>query len=362
MNMKRLRLPAMTALLIVVLGLAARLYLAAAFVGNYDERSYEIVSSVMRAGGNVYGSTDRYNYSPVWAYVLLLLDHIRTLTGLPAHLVIRGALSLVDTAAAIVLAAIAARVTPGGGLPTLAAYFLNPVAVLIVGYHGQFEALASLPILIAVWLREYQVSTSRLVTWALGALSLLVKHLLVFQVWMLYTFAFGRYARVTAAALAGVAFAVSFAPFWSGGSAGIVRNVLGYGGLPGIYGFGAVLPRVVTLPMFAAAMTILPNVARDRLGLRLPDSLTLSAVALLVMIDGIGEQYFLVPILFGAVHPRRGFWLYTVVAGTFLLASPNNVAVLPPFVPWSAVWLAAAVWCADLLVAARRQRALAQAT
>src|SRR5262245_54515821 len=80
----------------VVIGMGLRLYLAYTHAGNYDQQSYEIVAAIARRGGNVYAETSRYNYSPVWLYVLLLLKNISLISGLAFPFVIRAFLTLVD--------------------------------------------------------------------------------------------------------------------------------------------------------------------------------------------------------------------------------------------------------------------------
>jgi hypothetical protein len=237
---------------------------------------------------------------------------------------------------------------PGRERATFAAYFLNPVGILLVGYHGQLEGLAALPILVAIWLQGRSRAPSLALTWALGTLSLLVKHLLAFQVWMLFTYSFSRVGRLAASALAGAVLVLSFWPFREAGDA-IVRDVVTRAGLPGIWGFGSLLPRVLSLPLFAGTMTALPTVARERLGLGLPQAMSLSALMLLAMIDGIGNQYFLVPIIFGSFAPGLAYWGYTATATVFLLASTDNVGILPLVIPWNVVWVSVLAWTVEML-------------
>jgi hypothetical protein len=96
-------------------------------------------------------------------------------------------------------------------------------------------------------------------------------------------------------------------------------------------------------------------VASRRAGASLAAAMRLSAVALLATVFGIGEQYFLIPIIFSSAFGGRWFWLYTCAATLFLLASPNNVGLiaLPPL--WNLVWLAAVAWLVALLYASARR-------
>src|SRR5690349_18200368 len=65
----------------LLIGFGLRFFLAAAYHGNFDEDSYEIVVGIMQRGGNIYTETARYNYSPAWALVLFGLNGVAGLFG-----------------------------------------------------------------------------------------------------------------------------------------------------------------------------------------------------------------------------------------------------------------------------------------
>src|SRR5205085_9155831 len=94
--------------------------------------------------------------------------------------------------------------------------------------------------------------------------------------------------------------------------------------------------------------------------LRLPlvGALELAAVALVALLPGVSEQYFLLPIIFGSVLLPRWYWPYTACVTLFLLQSADNVQWLPQgTVPWNVVWIPALAWLlSDLLVAIVRGR------
>lgn len=221
-NVRRLLLP-----LLVGIGLGLRLYLAAAFHGNYDQDSYEIVVSILRHGGNVYAETSRYNYSPLWAYSLLALSGLADLLRLPYHLVIRSFLTVISGVTALLIARLS---SPRNAI----IYWLNPVTILLVGFGGQFETLAALPILIAM------VAPRR--TWPVGTLALVIKQITLPAVWML--FALTEKPRRSVLWMAGslVAFALTFFPFAQGSLDGIIQNVFLYRSGQGWFGLSLFLP------------------------------------------------------------------------------------------------------------------------
>ena len=58
---------------VLVAGTIARFW-AGTLGHNFDFDSYRVVADLMAQGKNVYASTDRYNYGPVWFTVIHALD------------------------------------------------------------------------------------------------------------------------------------------------------------------------------------------------------------------------------------------------------------------------------------------------
>lgn len=185
-----------------------------------------------------------------------------------------------------------------------------------------------------------------------------MKHLNVFIVLALFLVVgstLRRTAVLFAAALA--LFGASFLPYLSAGFDGIVKNVLLYRGLSHPYGLATFLPRNVLFVVFVAVLSATPFLARRLLRLGPVETLELTTVALLVFIPGIGEPYFLLPVLFGAARRNLGWIVFTVVATCFLPFGPFGVLGTPGPQPWNAVWLALVFWLAlDVVRAVRARR------
>ncbi|CAM8376021.1 hypothetical protein MCEMHM7_00896 [Candidatus Methylopumilus planktonicus] len=62
-------------LLFAAFGLGIRLFCASRGY-NWDVDSYRVVADIVARGGNVYQETGRYNYGPIWFYILHWLDQI----------------------------------------------------------------------------------------------------------------------------------------------------------------------------------------------------------------------------------------------------------------------------------------------
>lgn len=309
--------------------LLLRLVLASIAPTNFDQDSFQIVAGILQHGGNVYAETARYNYSPLWAYTLLALSGLAQLTHLPLPAIVRILLTLIDGINALLIAKAS---TPRNGL----LYWLNPVSILLVSVHGQFETLALLPILLALVTPRH--------TWLLGTLSVLVKHLTLPFAWSLLVYEYRPRRAVLALIGSGAIFALTLSPFveaWQG----ILYNVILYNSVMHVWGLWFV--PALAFPLLAAGIIGIPLYARSRWSLS--TSLLLTAVWFLVFTPRIGEQYFLLPILFGSLAPSRGLAFCSVTTTLFLLSSPNNLQVLalPPL--WYAVWLSLFVWLGAIL-------------
>lgn len=340
-------------------GFGLRLWLAIGNYGNYDQTSFRIVAEIMERGGNVYAETTRYNYAPLWAWLLLALLKVSQLLGAPLYATVKVFLVLVDAGNTALVGVIAGRVRPGAGALAAGAYALNPVAVMLVGHHGQIEPLAALPLLGAIALVLGPASPRRQAAiWGLVVLSLLAKHIVFFIAFGVLVFAFrGVLKPILAFGGALVVFGLSFLPFVSSGREGIVRNVLGYAGA-GFHRYGlAVLPRPLSFALLFGVLLALPFVARDRLKIDAARTASLLAVGTMALLPRMGENYLLVPALFGSLDPGLGWAAFAGVGYYFLLHGPNNLQALPGPFPFALLWATLFGWFLLDLVRASRRRA-----
>jgi|GEM_PF-5102278 len=240
---------------------------------NWDVVSYDIVGQIAANGGNVYAETTRYNYAPIFMQIEALAWRIGQLTPYPRQtlrLFIMTLLTLTDIG-------IFAYVKKKAGLLWAALFFLNPVTLIITGYHNQFDNMAVLVSFLAAecmirgqrgaaraaetkinnhhgmgssidQARVNQAGNNRAgvnqtganqagVSWnrwdtaaiALLTLSLCVKHLLyAYPAWLLFTQRLPRRKKPAYVILPPLLFLASFLPYWKDGSAGILSNVFLY--------------------------------------------------------------------------------------------------------------------------------------
>ena len=171
--------------LVFALVLVVRVALASQFTGNYDTQSYIFAAEAVLAGQNVYTSTDRYNYSPAWSFVVAGLWGAAR-PNVKLFIVLVGLLQTAcDVATAWLVFLLARRRL---ALPVEASrraallFFSNPVSVAVSCVHGQFDGIAVLLLLaaLAVATGEGGEKKGPAVGVLLGA-SLIVKHVTAFH-------------------------------------------------------------------------------------------------------------------------------------------------------------------------------------
>ena len=329
-------------LMVVALGVGMRLYLAYAYHGNFDQYSYEVVTNYMADGKNIY-FTERYNYAPLWAYILFLLRGLSEWARLEFHFVVRSFLTLVDIANGVLVGLIAVQVGRARSVKSgLAVYLVNPVSFLLIGYHGQFENLAMLPLLLAVYLHtRQQQRTSLTVLWLLGTLAMVIKHNSIFGVWMLFVYASKKVRRALLLMTAsGLVFLLTFLPYLPEGREAVAGNVFFYQSFQGDYGLGVLIPAGAHKLAFFALLGVLPFMAKNLLKLPVERGMAISFIALVVMTYGFAEQYLIMPVIWGSIFLSNGWhWLFTLFAALFLVNSPNNINLNGEMIYYDRTWL-----------------------
>ena len=154
---------------IVLLGLILRIIPAMLLGGrsNYDLDSYALVSQRLLAGEDVYTSIDtsnRHPYLPLQMYWVGLAQWIAQNSGIPFPFVVKWAFIAADVLIIVVIYQWLNKENQYS--PTLGAslYAINPIAIYISAYHGQFDSVpilfgllalmvsSSSPVLSGMWL------------------------------------------------------------------------------------------------------------------------------------------------------------------------------------------------------------------
>jgi len=311
----------------IILAIILRLY-AASLGQNYDMKSYRVVANIVCAGGNVYAETNRYNYGPVWFYIVggLYSLFLKLCTSKPAfHYLVALFLSLADLGIFFILWK---RFT----IKTAFLFLLNPVSIIITGYHSQFDNLA---LLFGLWsaaiLEDHlgshnpkQLTASLL----LLGLSITTKHILfLFPLWLAVKFKNNRH-RILVLLSPPLIFLVSFLPYWKIGHEGIIQNVFLYKSFNNapllnlIFSLpnDSIVPQCIFFTMLAAGALLFRKAAPFH-------SVLIYTAMLVTFSSAVANQYLAIVVPFIAAFPNFALIAYTAAATWFLMADKMGLHI-----------------------------------
>ena len=354
-------------------------------------RYRKVAAHVLDVSWNPYLAPRLYPYPAVWVWVEAAAEWLARHGGVSFALAVKAPVVLADAVLAGLLVSWGRE--RGALAPRWAwAYALHPVAVLVVGFHGQFDSVALLALVGALrCLDRGRLDRSAL---ALAAgIALKSFPVLVLPFALLFVPG-GARARLRYAILATVPVALVLLPFAIADRAALMRELFAYGGVPDFGWIGAVRAvRGVTLGhiarasdvqwaplltaskllVLAAAAALWLAVARGWVRWRLEASALAVLLAFQVFYGAQSAQYLLWPVPLGVLLGERFVTPHAVAAtlalvGFYVLLAPGVLtpADLPLLGPASAeklwmggtaaLWLVGAAWTADLV---RRGRATA---
>lgn len=308
-------------ILIILLGIILRL-LAARLPYNFDVESYRIVADIVNNGGNVYAETLRYNYGPIWFSILGVLDIFSPIFSSDPTWGLRFSVNLllilVDLGIMFVL-------WRWWGRKVASLFFINPVSILITGYHGQFDNLAILISLIGVWLLNKEIekknlSGKKLIGLLIIGISLMTKHLLfVFPFWLALKQPKLRY-KIPVLTIPLAIFGLGFLPFWAQGSEGIIQNVFLYkshNNAPFWQTFApdVILNNVPLIILFAGSLAVAGFIFYKK---ELREQILTYYILLVIFASAIANQYLAIVVPYIALNPNIFFAIYSVFVPIFI--------------------------------------------
>lgn len=331
-----------------LVALSLRALFLAALSDRYDLESFRIVAGIVERGGDVFRETGRYNYSPVWAYVLGGLGRVAHALGASLDRVVTSLLLAADAATALLIFRIVRgrEETPVRALFAALLFFANPVSVLTSSRLAMFDNVSILFLLGSVASMSSRPARKGRAVAAMTA-SLLVKHVTWFHPLLLPR---RREPKVSlpAALLPYAVFAASFVPFWRSWER-IRTQVFAYQSLGEPYGTEALrffpfMPQWGTTALCAVAGLAAAAWIWVR-EIEFGRACLLLFLVVLIFVPGVAVYYFVWPIALGALYPGIGYATYTVVVTLFLIHSPDALGLELPHLPgWSGPWWAAVFW------------------
>lgn len=279
----------------------------------------------MGEGKNPYLATRYFVWPPVWVQILYALHRISRFSGVPLEFVITGFLIAVESVLIVALLALLHRVGyPRGRTLVLAGIALNPVCVILVCQHGNFDVLVALVVVLAVGaLLRFQRSGAA-VDWLLACLwlglAIALKSVPVLLVPLLLAGARRLAPRVLALGAALVAGPAAYGlGVLEALRAGDVRAVLEYRSVPGWFGATGWLHRIGRdawmLPYSRASQLVLLVIAAGigvlawRGRLAAPRRLVAAGALILLAVPAIGPGY----------GPQYFYWFWPLLLGAYAL-------------------------------------------
>jgi len=141
---------------------------------GYDIESYQIVADTVLNRQDVYSNPDagsRHPYLPLQMYWLAVSRWLTERFSLPFATVVRIAPILADILIAVTLYFLLMKRAPSVAFFGGMLYALNPIPIYVSAYHGQFDSIPALFILLAI----YWLSRSSWMTGGMLGIGILVK-------------------------------------------------------------------------------------------------------------------------------------------------------------------------------------------
>ena len=328
-------------LAVCAMAVAARLYLSWHAPASYDMNWFwaQIIDGMER-GGHLYEDTP-YHFSPVWSWLLLLFQKTSRL-GFPFNATLRTFLTGVDVVSAWLLFRIGRKEGHAGWAWKAPVLFLtNPVSIWVSSVQGQFDNLSLLFLLAAVLVsgERSETRTARRSGFLLF-LSVAAKQVTLFHplLWL------RRRHGVVTASIAYLATAALFLPY-AGQWRAIVHHLFAYTSVPRSYGFSEwVLYDARWAPVVGALDAIATLAAAWALGKEsLPRACLLLFLVILFFAPGLGSQYLIWPLTFGALFGGARYFLFTAASIAWTLGSQYGV---PESYRWMGhlIWLSGGLW------------------
>jgi hypothetical protein len=302
---------------VIILGIALRIIVAMRG-HNYDVESFTLVAQLVSEGKNVYGNISRYSYGPAYFLILGFMYKAVTLFFSPTLVPIffRFTQTLFLTAVDI---GIMLFLRKKFNLTASILFFLNPISIIVTGYHSQIDNFAIFTALIAASIftqnKRLDFGKKQIAGLLLLGLSLVIKHVfLAFPFWLSMKEKSWKNRLITFI-LPLVVFVLSFLPYIGGGLSGIIKNVILYRSGNNAPFFYFLLPKAINLYVSSYVIFYIALIISGIIFYRVSAmrSLLYYLGILLIFSPSISPQYIVIPVALMAVYPNIFYFLYTLL-------------------------------------------------
>lgn len=335
-------------------------------VRSFDALSWEKQAELLKAGMNPYQANDLFNWPPFWMQSVFVISKIAGFLNVPFFHVLQVCLVLFESAVIVQVVRLIQMLAPAANVRwiVIIGIALNPIAILLVCQHCNFDVIMALWLLLAAAsLLRYNVSND-LMDWLCACLFLGLGILTKTVPLALIPLLAGGFRKATAAGrLLGAALVLG--PVTLGMSiiyvlapANVSHNVLGYRGggfyfgFPGLlHGLGAeksiALMRLAFYILGIAIMALTWRHLWEKHSFGNRETILYIAVVLMaipVLGPGFGSQcfYWFLPFLVISYASFAGPWRAWLIgfglisAVTFIIEYGLNAAYGSSFIYWEA--------------------------
>ncbi len=143
-------------LVIILASLTLRLLLGYFLDGSFDTFAWKTIAAALRNGEGIYSSKtiyfsptwQLYNYPPLWAYVIQIFDGLSRVFHLPFSFFLKIPVMVAEIIMVYIISSQSKKFHDRFKVWLL--LYANPFAIILAGYHGQFDLLFLLFIVLAI--------------------------------------------------------------------------------------------------------------------------------------------------------------------------------------------------------------------
>ncbi len=304
---------------------------------GYDIESFQLVGEAFLNGEEVYTSAarGRHPYLPLQMYLIGLTTYLARITPLPFIIWLKLPSILADVAITGILFQVFRRwgSAQGAAVSWALLYAVNPISVLVSAYHGQFDSMPTLLLLLAWFTWHFGQHVKRSAVFLGFAILNKTWPFIFFPVLFIRLPNNRRRLIYTLISLGiPIIFTLGYVIFYASDPLPMLRRALTHAGVPGFWGFSALLYIPVSLwfdPQ-PAIQVLLPvqRIVLVLVGLfalwwtrrqRALDALLTIILAIFTVTLGMGIQWLLWPLAF-AIAAKENKWLkWYTMAGTLMM-------------------------------------------
>jgi len=296
---------------------------------NYDFESQTIIVKSMSEGFNPW-DTDRYNYGPIYAWILYLFYLISGDNWLLFRQINVLFLSLIDILISLILWKLDRK--------NIALIFVfNPISLIISGYHNQFDNIAIWLVMLIVFLiNKNKINNFNLIL--ILSLSISTKHFFVFLPFWLITYFYKNKYKIYTLVYPYFAFVLLLIPYLipfihkspiDRAFEKIINNIFLYestGNIPLLNIIFSLNNSLKNLSFFIFLLAVATfGVLIQKL--KFIDIVLIYTLVLIIFSPSIANQYLIIPLIAVLYYSSIFSYFYVIYSTLFLMHNENGLGL-----------------------------------